>query len=387
MNLPWDKSYFKACFYAVFTFILIYIAKKIIDGSIYAIINLGDIYTFTLDAAGKICSVFSIIIGGFITAYIIKPLVSAVYKRTGWKYGNCAGIVFALLFMALAVSIWAVMYTIDYAQLRKNIKIYADNTESIYNSAAAYFESHNMTLFESISDEIKKNIYGYISDIGNNVLNISKKLAQKAVTLLLSVVVAFYMIKDEYEITSRLKEYLSVFINEKWRKKLYSVVDDMDRVFSGYLRGQLADGFIMAGLISLGLSALKVPFALGIGIFSGFSNLIPYFGSITGFILSVTAAFVSGEPVRALYAGIFILVLQQIDSAFIVPKVVGESVKLSPVMIIISLAVAGKLFGIWGMVFAVPVVAVIKLRLDRFCERRVINGKVYRKRIEENRND
>ena len=62
----------------------------------------------------------------------------------------------------------------------------------------------------------------------------------------------------------------------------------------------------------------------------------------------------------------------------------GDSVKLSPVMVIISLAVAGKLFGIVGMIFAVPIVAVIKLRLDRYCDRRDEYGKAYRKRIEEN---
>ena len=79
-------------------------------------------------------------------------------------------------------------------------------------------------------------------------------------------------------------------------------------------------------------------------------------------------ALFSGEPIRALYAAIAILILQQIDSVFIVPKVVGESVSLNPAMIIVSIAVFGKLFGIWGMIFAVPVTAFIKLRLDRLCD-------------------
>ena len=74
----------------------------------------------------------------------------------------------------------------------------------------------------------------------------------------------------------------------------------------------------------------------------------------------------SGEPIKALYAAIVIIVLQQLDGIVIGPKVVGENVKLSPVMVIIALAVAAELFGLWGMILAVPVFATIKLFAQRF---------------------
>ena len=61
-----------------------------------------------------------------------------------------------------------------------------------------------------------------------------------------------------------------------------------------------------------------------IGLISGFSNLIPYIGAVVAFILSVSVGLLSGEPIMALYAAIIVLVLQQIDSVFIVPKVVGK---------------------------------------------------------------
>ncbi len=386
MNLPWDKSYFKVCFYAIFTFICIYIAKNAIDGIIYTIVNLGDIYSFAMNIAKKICSVFSIIIAGFIIAYILKPAVKITALRTGLKKTTSVGVVFILLAAIICTGAFVTVYSVDYKELSSNIEKYSANIKNIYSEIKMFLNSHNMGFIENIFDSINNMFYNYIKSAGGDILNISREIVSKGVTLILSIVVAFYMLKDEDKILNRLKEYSCVFISEKWRIRIYGFIKDVDDVFSGYLRGQLTDGLIMAALISLGLSVIKVPFSVAIGIFSGFSNIIPYFGSIIGFCLSVGMALISGEPVRTVYAAVLIIVLQQIDTAVIVPKVVGDSVKLSPIMIIISLAVAGKLFGIAGMIFAVPVVAVIKLRLDRYCERRVENGKTYRKGIEENRN-
>ena len=78
----------------------------------------------------------------------------------------------------------------------------------------------------------------------------------------------------------------------------------------------------------------------------------------------------SGEPIKALYAAIIVLVLQQIDSMIIVPRVVGKSVELHPALVILALSVFGGLFGLVGMVFAVPVTALIKLYIDRAYERK-----------------
>ncbi len=384
MNLPWDKSYFKVCFYAIFTFITIYIAKNIIDGIVYTFVNLGDIYSFAMEIIKKICSVFSIIIAGFVIAYVLKPLVRLVSYKTGLKKATSAGVVFLFLIVLTVLVSALTIYSVDYRDLSSNIKAYGRNVNNIYKSIKNFLNKNNLVYFESIFDSLNNLFYNYIKALCDNILNISKGFISRLVTLLLSVVVAFYMLRDEDKITLRLKKYVNVFIGEKWSKRLYQLIYDVDSVFSGYLRGQLTDGVIMAALISLGLSVIGVPFSVVIGLFSGFSNIIPYFGSIIGFILSVGMALISGEPVRAVYAAVLVIALQQIDTVFIVPKIVGDSVKLSPVMVIISLAVAGKLFGIVGMIFAVPIVAVIKLRLDRYCDGRDEYGKAYREGIKKN---
>lgn len=81
--------------------------------------------------------------------------------------------------------------------------------------------------------------------------------------------------------------------------------------------------------------------------------------------MSVAAAAAQGTPVKALYAAILIIILQQIDAMVIVPKLIGSRVKLHPVLVIISLSVFGSMFGIPGMIIAVPVTAFIKKKFDR----------------------
>lgn len=370
MNLPWDKSYFKVCFYAIFTFICIYIAKNIIDAVIYTFVNLGDIYAFVMEIISRIFSVFSIIIAGFIIAYILKPVVRLVSYKTGLKKATSTGVVFLILIIGIIAISVIVCFSVDYNKISLNIKDYGANINNIYRGIKIFLNKYNLYYFESVFDSLNNLFYNYISALCKNIINISKDFVSKVVTFILSFVVAFYMLRDEENILKRLNKYTNVFIGEKWKSVFVGLFKDIDRVFSGYLRGQLTDGIIMAALISFGLSVINVPFAVVIGLFSGFSNIIPYFGSIIGFTLSVGMALISGEPVRALYAAVLVIALQQIDAVFIVPKIVGDSVKLSPVMVIISLAVAGKLFGITGMVFAVPVVAVIKLRVDRYCDSR-----------------
>ena len=109
------------------------------------------------------------------------------------------------------------------------------------------------------------------------------------------------------------------------------------------------------------LTILRIPFAAVIGIITGFTNIIPYLGALVGLLLSAGAAILDGNIGRAAAAVVVMLILQQIDSIVIAPRLVGERVSLSPAAVIASLGIAGNLFGLWGMVFAVPSAALIKI--------------------------
>ena len=122
----------------------------------------------------------------------------------------------------------------------------------------------------------------------------------------------------------------------------------------------------MAVLFSVCFYFGKIKYAVFIGIISGFFNLIPYIGAVAATVLSVLVSLTDGDISKAIYSLLVIIIVQQIDSAVISPKVVGKSVRLHPVLVIMSLSVFGSLGGVWAMIFAVPVTAVLKLNFDRF---------------------
>ena len=148
-------------------------------------------------------------------------------------------------------------------------------------------------------------------------------------------------------------------------------LSEANKIFSGYISGQLTDAIVMATLISLSFLIIGIDYPFIIGVISGFSNLIPYVGAIVAFLLAISVALLGGTPMKALYAAIVVILLQQLDSVVIVPKIVGDKVKLHPVLVILALSVFGGLFGIWGMVFAVPITALIKVTVARiYCRRK-----------------
>jgi predicted PurR-regulated permease PerM len=123
---------------------------------------------------------------------------------------------------------------------------------------------------------------------------------------------------------------------------------------------QTIDGLILGTIVTIELYILRSPYALVLGIMLGIVNYIPYFGSIIGSAVAVVViAFTQGIPMAAIAAAV-LLITQQIDGNIIQPKLMGSSFALSPLLIIISVTVGGALAGVFGMIIAIPIVAVLK---------------------------
>jgi predicted PurR-regulated permease PerM len=116
--------------------------------------------------------------------------------------------------------------------------------------------------------------------------------------------------------------------------------------------------------MTIALSVIRADFALVLGPMLGFANLIPYFGSIIGTIAAFVIILVTDGPRLAVIAGIMMLVIQQIDANFIFPRLIGGSMKISPLLVIIGISVGGAYFGIVGMIIAIPIVTVVRNIVD-----------------------
>lgn len=192
--------------------------------------------------------------------------------------------------------------------------------------------------------------------------------------ILIGLTAAFYFLMEKKRMMTLYHDFSVVFLGKRTADCLSQVFYEIYFVFAGYISGQVLDAAIMTVLFSGAFFIVGLPHAVFLGFLSGFSNLIPYFGAITAFVLSVFSGLLSGTPMKAVYASILILLLQQADSIFIVPKVVGKKVELHPVGVLFSLAVFGSWFGFLGLLFAVPLGALCKKLLFWLYERKKEKG-------------
>lgn len=146
------------------------------------------------------------------------------------------------------------------------------------------------------------------------------------------------------------------------RGKISRIFEEVDNQVSSYVRGQLLVGFVLFILFAIGLGILQIELWFLVAFISGFGNLIPYVGTVIGVLLATLMAvvtygdFSSVLLVWALYAGV-----QLIEGTFITPKIIGDSIGLSPLMVILALLAGGSLFGLLGVFLAVPVLAALKV--------------------------
>ena len=116
------------------------------------------------------------------------------------------------------------------------------------------------------------------------------------------------------------------------------------------------------------MSLLGVKYAVLLGFMIGIFNLIPYFGAIIAVVIAALITLLTGGLGQCLIMVIVVIILQQIDANIINPKILGNSLKISPLLVIFAVPVGGAYFGFWGMFLSVPIVAVIKLLLTDYIE-------------------
>ncbi|MGA9274510.1 MAG: AI-2E family transporter [Candidatus Cybelea sp.] len=170
-------------------------------------------------------------------------------------------------------------------------------------------------------------------------------------------VLAAYALFDYPE----LQRGLLGFVPKDRRPQAIAIMHDVNEVIGAFVRGQLLDCLIVGAMIGVWLMITGVPFALVIAVAAGVLNLIPYVGAIAGFIPSVLLALAYNGWQNALIVAVGFAIIQQIDGDFIVPRIMKSNVKLSPVIIILSIVTFGSLFGIIGAFVAVPTAAILRV--------------------------
>lgn len=368
MRLPWNKKYMEIGFHVIVTVL-------ILVGMCGLLFWLPDAKNVILRTAGNLLAVFAPLFWALFFTLILEPM-TAFWQRfyekrcslrhrsriRNRKAGTLLSYLAVGLFLFLAGSFAAKKIG------NADLQALAEQISEYIRQAGDILVLMNLKLAEM---GILQNVEGILSVwteqvtlwIESKILglaNILPNIGGSLVDIVIGATAAFYFLMEKEKILHICNEIFSVLLGKRVTGTAKNIFYEIYSVFSGYLSGQMLDASIMAVLFSVTFTIVGLPHGILLGLISGFSNLIPYFGAIIAFILAVFAGLLSGTPAKALYASILILLLQQIDSIFIVPKAIGKKVEMHPVLVLLSLAIFGQMFGFWGLLFAVPLGALCK---------------------------
>jgi predicted PurR-regulated permease PerM len=210
---------------------------------------------------------------------------------------------------------------------------------------------------------VKEVIEGNIVNIEYEIIDVLRQLTNSIigtlshiVTLALIPIFSFYFLKD----ADYFKKKIIFLIPKTCREECINIGRDIDKLLSKFIRGQIIVAMIVGLLSTVALFILGIDFAFLIGFIAGVSNIIPYVGPIIGAIPAVVIALLD-TPAKSIWVILAFTTIQQIESAVLSPKIVGDSVGLHPIVVILSLLIGNEWYGVIGMLFAVPIAASIKI--------------------------
>lgn len=178
--------------------------------------------------------------------------------------------------------------------------------------------------------------------------------------LFMSLIIAVYILLDRKHIKIVGARLINLFIQKEDKRNIfYKYTDRAFHYMNAYVYCKLVDALIIGVASFLILLPFKVPYLPLMALMLGLFNLIPYFGAIIACVITALLTMVLVSPVRGIWVLVVLIVLQQIDANVIQPKLVNETMDIKPLWVIFAILLFGALFGIWGILLGVPVMALI----------------------------
>ena len=195
--------------------------------------------------------------------------------------------------------------------------------------------------------------------------------------MIIGVIIAAYILGSKERFTAGAKKLLFAIVPNEKANFILHLTRKSNQIFGGFISGKIIDSLIIGVLCFLGMSifGFSESNTLLVSVIIGVTNVIPFFGPYIGAVPSVLLIALE-NPIQGLYFAIFVLLLQQLDGNYIGPKILGDSTGLSPFWVVVSILLFGGLFGFIGMLFGVPVFAVISYTVNLIVDDRLKRKKI-----------
>ena len=299
--------------------------------------------------------------------YVMNPVVDWFEKK--FKVPRVATILVLFLFVLIAL-IWIINILVPIAQNQINSLI--KNWPHIWNDAVNATQN---ALRDPRLHEVKGSLQGMIDNTqktlfksGQSTINATLGNISSAVSIITMIVmtlltapfILFFMLKDGHQ----LRPYITKFAPEHWQPSFSQLLYDINYALASYIRGQITVAFWVGVMFVIGYIIIGLPYGLALAILAGFMNLIPYFGTPLALIpVFVIAIMTSGSMLIKVL--VVFLIEQAIETRILSPLVMGNKMEMHPVTTILLLIGASSVWGLWGVIFGIPIYAILKIIVSR----------------------
>lgn len=198
-------------------------------------------------------------------------------------------------------------------------------------------------------------LQGQFADFSKNALSFTVTIFNNIITVISIAVLTFYLLLERGKLDQLIAQF---FIGRE--ERITNITRKIEEKLGAWFRGQVILSLIISTLVYIILFVLKIPYALPLAILAGLLEVVPVIGPIISSIPAILVALVV-SPILGLIVAIAFFIVQQLENNFIVPQVMRKAVGLNPLIVILAVAVGGKLLGIAGALLAVPITVVIQI--------------------------
>ena len=317
-------------------------------------------------AISSFVGLFSTVVYGAVIAYIVNPLATFFDKHLSKKMKKASWTISAIaaLVIVLAAIIGFLIALIP--QLVSNIQNFAGKLDdyivqlnNLIRSSTLDAEVQNQLItFIEENSNFTAQISNYLTNNVSSVVSVSTAIGGGFMNSVISIIFAFYFLIEKQYLATNLGKFFYLAIPDKYYKRTYKIWKKFNSIFSRYIVCVLIDAIIIGVSNALFMMITGMPYVMLISVVVGVTNIAPTFGPIVGGVFGALILILA-EPKWVIPFVIFTIILQTIDGYVIKPKMYGSALNVPSFLILIFLVVGGKLWGVPGLLLAIPLAAIL----------------------------
>jgi len=303
----------------------------------------------------------------FLVAFVLDPIVDFLADRLHLSRGLAAALVFVVLIIGMLGMVAAPVTVVP--SISRAVRALQIDFIGIITDLGDFFErpveigGYALDLSD-VYGELSAMLRSFVTSVAQGTIDVVFQIASGAIWLIIILIAAFYMVKDG----DRLVEQLDDLAPPGYRDDFVRLRRQITHVWNAFLRGQLVMGLLMVAITTVVCMVVGLPYAVVLGLIAGVAEFVPNLGPIVALIPALLLALFQGSsflPLSNFWFAVLVtgayLVIQQVEGNLLLPRVMGSSLNLHPLVVLIGIIVGGSLAGILGMLLAAPVLATLRV--------------------------